>query len=81
VLKSAFVAISEKTRKLECTVRSISEAGAALQVSTTIGIPQIFDIIFDVLSVAAEDRYKSRSFVWIGDNVRSGSKADMTLSN
>jgi len=47
VLKTAFIIVSEKAPKLECAVRNISETGAALQVSTTIGIPQNFDVIID----------------------------------
>jgi hypothetical protein len=47
VLKSAFIVISEKAPKLECTVRSISDSGAALQVSTTVGLPQTFELIID----------------------------------
>jgi hypothetical protein len=47
VLKSAFIVISDKAPKLECTVRNISHTGAALQVSTTIGIPAHFDVIID----------------------------------
>src|ERR1035437_6433308 len=41
------VPISDKAPKLECTVRNISETGASIQVSTTIGIPSIFDVIID----------------------------------
>jgi hypothetical protein len=47
VLKSAFIVISDKAPKLECTVRNLSDTGAALQVSTTIGIPPNFDLIID----------------------------------
>jgi hypothetical protein len=47
VLKTAFIIISEKAPKLECTVRNMSESGAALLVSTTIGIPQNFDLVVD----------------------------------
>jgi len=47
VLKSAFLVFSEKVPKLECTVRNISEAGAALLVSTSIGIPTFFDIVIE----------------------------------
>ena len=60
VLKSAFIVISEKAPKLECTVRNISESGAALQVSTTIGIPSHFDVIVDGV------RHHCRS-VWRSD--------------
>ena len=34
VLKSAFIVVSDRAPKLECTVRNISETGAGLQVST-----------------------------------------------
>ena len=47
VLKGAFIVISEKAPKLECTVRNLSDTGASLQVSTTIGIPKKFDVIID----------------------------------
>lgn len=47
VLKSGFIVISDKASKVECTVRNLSETGAALQVSTTIGIPKRFDVIID----------------------------------
>jgi hypothetical protein len=47
VLKTAFIVISDKAPKLECTVRNLSETGAALQVSTTFGIPAAFDVVID----------------------------------
>ena len=47
VLKSAFIVISEKAPKLECTVKNISDGGAALRVSTTIGIPKHFELIIE----------------------------------
>ncbi|HMF24432.1 MAG TPA: PilZ domain-containing protein [Pseudolabrys sp.] len=47
VLKAAFIVISEKAPKLECMVRSLSDKGAGLQVSTTFGIPAHFDVIID----------------------------------
>lgn len=47
VLKAAFIVISEKAPKLECTVRNLSDTGAAIQVSTTFGIPAHFDIFID----------------------------------
>ena len=47
VLKRAFIVISEKERKLECTVKNLSDGGAALQVSTTIGIKKNFELIID----------------------------------
>ena len=44
-LKSALILISEKAPRIECAVRNISEIGAALQVSTTFGIPRNFDLL------------------------------------
>jgi hypothetical protein len=47
VLKTGYIVFSDNVPKLECTVRNISETGASLQVSTTIGIPTKFDVIID----------------------------------
>jgi hypothetical protein len=43
VLKGAFIVITEKQPKIECVVKNISDTGCALQVTSTIGIPQDFD--------------------------------------
>jgi hypothetical protein len=47
VLKTGYIVFSDKAPKLECAVRNVSETGASLQVSTTIGIPTNFDAIID----------------------------------
>ena len=47
VLKTGYIVFSDKVPKLECTIRNVSETGASLQVSTTIGIPSSFDVIID----------------------------------
>ena len=47
VLKSASIVLSEKAPKLDCTVKNISETGAMLQVSTTLGIPASFHIVME----------------------------------
>lgn len=60
VLKGAFIVTSEKAPKLACTVRNISDTGAALQVSTTFGLPAAFDLIVD------NERYHCRS-MWRTD--------------
>jgi len=44
-LKTAFIVISEKTLKIECTVIDTSPAGVILRVPTTFGIPQDFDVV------------------------------------
>ena len=46
-VENCFIVISDKAPKIECTVRNVSETGAALQVSTTVGIPQNFIVIMD----------------------------------
>jgi len=46
-LKTAAIVISEKAPKIPCAVRNLSETGVALQVSTTIGIPQTFDVVIE----------------------------------
>jgi hypothetical protein len=47
VLKTGFLIVAEKALKLECTVKDVSDAGAALQVSTSFGIPPRFDLVID----------------------------------
>jgi len=47
ILKSAFIVLSDKAPKIECAVRNASENGAALHVSTTIGLPGSFDVVVE----------------------------------
>ena len=47
VLKTGYIVFSDKAPKLECAVRNVSETGASLQVSATLGIPTNFDAIID----------------------------------
>jgi hypothetical protein len=47
MLKGAFISLSERAPKLECTVRDFSHTGAALRVSTTFGLPHSFELIVD----------------------------------
>jgi hypothetical protein len=42
-----------KGAQVECTVKNISDGGAALQVSTTIGIPKTFDLILTGSAIVA----------------------------
>lgn len=46
-LKSALIVLSEKAPKIECVVRNKSDKGAALQVSTTVGLPRAFDVVIE----------------------------------
>ena len=47
LLKGAFVVLSDRAPKLECTVKNLSDTGALLQLSTTFGIPANFDLILE----------------------------------
>ena len=47
LLKRALIVISEKAPKIECVVRNSSESGAALLVSTTVGLPGAFDVVLE----------------------------------
>jgi hypothetical protein len=47
VLKGAFISFGERAPRLECSVRNLSKKGAGLRVSTTFGLPQHFDLMFD----------------------------------
>ena len=47
LLKSGWIIFSDKTAKLECTVRNLSDTGACLQISTTCGMPSTFGLIID----------------------------------
>jgi hypothetical protein len=44
IVKAAFIIISDKMLKLECTVIDTSPIGVILQLPTTFGIPQYFDV-------------------------------------
>jgi hypothetical protein len=47
VLKGAFIVLSDKAPKLECTIKNMSDTGALIQVSSTFGLPAHFDLIVD----------------------------------
>jgi hypothetical protein len=47
ILKRALIVISEKAPTIECAVRNKSDKGAALQVSTTVGLPGTFDVMIE----------------------------------
>jgi len=47
VLKSGFIVLGDEAPGLECAVRDASAYGAALQVSTTFGLPARFDVFIE----------------------------------
>jgi len=47
LLKAGCIITSDKAPKIQCTVRNANDTGAALQVSTSFGIPGSFEVIID----------------------------------
>jgi len=64
-LKSGLIIISDKAPKIECAVRNVSNTGAAVQVSTSIGIPQTFDIVVDGVRRRARSQWRTDSKIGI----------------
>ena len=46
-LKSARILLNRHYSVIDCTVRNLSPTGACLDVATTLGIPDRFDVMFD----------------------------------
>jgi hypothetical protein len=70
VLKTGQIAFSDKVPKLECTVRNLSETGALLEISTTVGMPASFGLFIDgVRHPLRKTREQSRR---IGPSAPSG---------
>lgn len=46
-LKAARILLNHHHSVLDCTVRNFSQLGACLNVASTVGIPERFDVIFD----------------------------------
>jgi PilZ domain-containing protein len=47
-LKSARILLNHHQSVINCVVRNLSATGACLKVETTLGIPDRFDVMFDV---------------------------------
>ena len=47
-LKSARILLNHHQSVIDCVVRNLSPTGACLKVETTFGIPDRFDVMFDV---------------------------------
>ena len=56
-LKGGFIV--EKAPKLECTVRNFTKGGAALEVSTTFGLPQHFDLVIDGIARRCRSQWRT----------------------
>lgn len=46
-LKSARILFNHHNSVIDCTVRNMSPTGACLNVASTLGIPECFDVMFD----------------------------------
>jgi hypothetical protein len=46
-LKSARILLNRHHSAIDCTVRNLSAVGACLNVASTVGIPESFDVIFE----------------------------------
>ncbi len=58
-LKSARILLNHHRSVIDCTVRNLSLSGACLDVPTTIGIPECFDVIFN-----ADNSIRACRMVW-----------------
>lgn len=47
VLKSAKIVFNQKFCVVDCTVRSLSDGGACIQLSSIVGIPDTFELQID----------------------------------
>ena len=47
MLKAAHILLNQHRSVIDCTVRNLSPAGACLNVASSVGIPQWFDVMFD----------------------------------
>lgn len=46
-LRSGKIVFNHKSSVLDCTIRNMSDGGACLQVPSTVGIPDCFDLVVD----------------------------------
>jgi PilZ domain len=63
-LKSARILLNHHQSVIDCVVRNLSPTGACLKVETTFGIPDRFDVMFDV-----DKSIRSCHLVWHKDNL------------
>jgi PilZ domain len=59
MLKSARIIFNKRSSVIDCTVRNLSPNGACLNVASTLGIPEEFEVVFD-----ADNSTRSCRVVW-----------------
>jgi hypothetical protein len=68
ILKIAVLVMDEKA--IQCTISKLSETGATLEVPSTVGIPENFDLVIDGIRRPCHAVWRSRTeievqFEWI----------------
>lgn len=58
-LKSARIVFNQRFSVISCTVRNLSAGGACLQVATSVGVPDSFDLTID-----PDDSSRSCNVAW-----------------
>jgi len=61
-LKSARILLNHHHSVIDATVRNLSPTGACLNVASTLGIPERFDVLFD-----ADKSIRSCRLIWYKD--------------
>ena len=51
VIKGAQITFKDGGGAIDCLVRNLSDSGACLKVASPIGIPDTFDLVFDMMPV------------------------------
>jgi hypothetical protein len=64
-LKGGFIVLSSQAPKLECMVRNLTKVGAALQVSTTLGLPQHFDLVVNGIARRCRSQWRTDSKIGV----------------
>ena len=58
-LKTGRIVFNEKSSVFDCAIRNLSESGACLDVPSSIGIPEAFELI-----IKSESRARSCRVIW-----------------
>jgi hypothetical protein len=62
-LKSGRIVFNDKSSVVDCTIRNLSARGACLQVASTLGVPEKFELLVD-----ADGSRRRCGIVWKSGN-------------
>jgi hypothetical protein len=65
-LKSAHIAFNRSASSIDCTVRNLTNIGACLHVTSSLGVPDTFDLMFDSVHVRRPCRVIWRTATKLG---------------